>query len=139
MSVCFFTQDVSFKLKDKRKIKKWISQIAELHGKVIGNINIIFTSDENIKQINQKYLNHNYFTDIITFNDNSSNILNGDLFISIDTVKNNAVFYSKEMNNELLRVIIHGILHLIGINDKSKEEFQKMKNLEDISLSIYFT
>jgi len=118
----------------KRKISKWIKATALKYNKRVGDISYIFCSDKKILVINKKYLNHNYFTDIITFDYSEENIISGDIFISIDTVKSNSQKYETEYINELYRVIIHGILHLCGVNDKSHEQRIVMEENENIAL-----
>ena len=105
-----------------------------MHKKLVGDINIIFCSDDYLYEMNKIYLNHDYYTDVITFPYNIGNKIEGDIFISIDRVKDNAQIYSTTFDNELSRVIIHGILHLIGFNDKSEEEQKQMREQEDICL-----
>ncbi len=113
----------------------WINVITNEFEKSIGDINYIFCSDEYILDINKQHLNHNYYTDIITFNYNEADIINGDIFISYDTIKSNALEYSNgNVNEELDRVVIHGVLHLIGFNDKSDEEQLEMTKQEDAAL-----
>jgi probable rRNA maturation factor len=120
-----------------KDIKVWIKQILANSNLKVGEISIIFCDDNYILNINKKFLNHNYFTDIITFNYNSENILSGDIFISSDTVLSNANFYSVSEQSEYLRVIIHGILHLIGFNDHTVEEKELMVEKENESLIIF--
>lgn len=140
MAINFFVEEIPFKLSNKRNLKNWISRITLYEGKKIGNINYIFASDNYILEINRQYLQHNYFTDIITFNYNEGEIINGDIFISVDTVSANAEKYNNSsFENELYRVIIHGILHLIGYDDKNEESQKIMRNMEDSSLEKLYT
>ncbi|MDP4207485.1 MAG: rRNA maturation RNase YbeY [Bacteroidota bacterium] len=134
MAINFFVEEIPFKLSNKRNLKNWIIGIALCEGKRIGNINYIFASDNYILEINRQYLQHDYFTDIITFNYNEGEIINGDIFISVDTVRVNAEKYKFSFENELYRVIIHGVLHLIGYDDKNEESAKIMRNMEDSSL-----
>ncbi len=136
MAIYFFSEEVNFKLNYRSIYKNWIKRVASKENRTIGNINIIFCSDDFILKINKQYLNHNYFTDVITFDNCINDILNGDIFISIDTVKKNAKKYNCLFNNELNRVIVHGILHMVGYNDNSKENKQVMSNLENLYLEI---
>jgi rRNA maturation RNase YbeY len=136
LAIFFFTEEINFKFGYKSKYKKWINNVAVKENRTIGNINIIFCNDAKILEINKKYLNHNYFTDVITFDNCIGNKLNGDIFISIDTVKRNAEIYNCLFNNELNRVIVHGILHLIGYSDHSYDDKEVMRNLENIYLDI---
>ena len=110
--------------------------VAESEIKKIGDISIIFCSDRYILDVNIKYLSHDYFTDIITFDYCEGNKLSGDLFISIDSVKENASFYGTEFTDELNRVIVHGILHLIGYDDHSDDEVKQMREKEDYYLGL---
>ena len=110
--------------------------MAESEIRQIGNISIIFCSDNYILDVNQKYLQHDYFTDIITFDYCEGDKLSGDLFISVDTVKDNAVEYGTEFQDELNRVMVHGLLHLIGYDDHSEEDIKEMRAKENYYLSL---
>jgi rRNA maturation RNase YbeY len=113
----------------------WIKMITKEHGKNIGDLTYIFCSDEFILDVNKQHLNHDYYTDIITFNYNVDELISGDVFISYDTIKSNAVEYSDgDIELELSRVIIHGVLHLIGFNDKSEKDQIEMTKQEDEAL-----
>jgi len=132
----FFSEDVAFRLKNKRQIIKWIHQTAAQEGKAIEEVSYIFCSDEYLRQINVDYLNHDYLTDIITFdNSDQSDKIEGDIFISVDRVKENALNFDSTWQKELFRVIIHGILHLIGYKDKTREEELLMREKEDYYLN----
>ncbi|RPH32391.1 MAG: rRNA maturation RNase YbeY [Bacteroidales bacterium] len=139
MAIRFTNQDVKFTLKHKRKVVSWIKQIAENNNKVVGDISVIFVSDNYILSINNQYLNHNYFTDIITFDYSNKNIIEGDIFISIDTVESNSKTFSTCFSDELLRVIAHGVLHLIGFNDKIKNEKKEMREQENTALKLFYS
>lgn len=134
--ISFFTEDVDYTLKDKLKIKRWIQQTVASESKKTGDINIIFCSDEYLLDVNKQYLNHDYYTDIITFNYNTDKI-NGDLFISLDRVADNANQNNVPRETELLRVIIHGVLHLLGYNDKTAKEEKEIRAKEDLCIKIY--
>lgn len=134
--ISFFTEDVDYTLKDKLKIKRWIQQTVASESKKTGDINIIFCSDEYLLEVNKQYLNHDYYTDIITFNYNTDKI-NGDLFISLDRVADNANQNNVPRETELLRVIIHGVLHLLGYNDKTAKEEKEIRAKEDSCIKIY--
>ena len=138
MAIRFSNQDIKFKLKDKRRVVTWIKKIANNHNKVTGEISIVFVNDDYILSINNQYLNHNYFTDIITFDYSEKNIIEGDVFISVDTVESNSKTFNTTFNNELLRVIAHGILHLIGFKDKKPNEQKIMREQEDFALEIFY-
>ena len=134
--VSYFLQDIDFVFKHKRLNNSWLKLVAESGIKKLGNINIIFCSDNYILDVNVKYLGHDYFTDIITFDYCEKDILSGDLFISIDTVRDNAEFYKTEFNDELNRVIVHGLLHLIGYDDHTPEEQKIMREKENHYLEL---
>jgi probable rRNA maturation factor len=138
LAINFFTEDLDFKIKGKRDIKSWIKKVIGSENKVVGNINYIFTSDKFLLEISRKYLNHNTYTDIITFNYNQGNTLNGDIYISVDRVKENAKVYSDNFENELFRVIVHGVLHLIGYDDVSNPLEEIMRQKENIYLKLLF-
>jgi probable rRNA maturation factor len=127
-----------FKLEDELKCRGCLRKIAEKENKDIGNLKFIFVSEESIVDINREYLKHNYQTDIITFDNSFLNRISGDIFISIPTVQRNSLLYSAGIvENELNRVIIHGILHLMGYNDKSENEIIIMRKKENEYL-LYF-
>lgn len=138
MAIRFSTEDIKYTIKQKRRIVRWIREIAQKHQKTVGEISIVFVSDEYLLKINNQYLNHNYFTDIITFDYSSENNIEGDIFISIDTVKLNSKEFSASFNEEILRVIIHGVLHLIGFKDKKPKEKDEMTINENLALELFF-
>lgn len=119
----------------KPHITKYIKYLIKNEECKLGIVTLIFCSDSYLLEINRNYLNHNYFTDIITFNYVDDKVISGDLFISIDRVKENAIEFDTTLKNELYRVIFHGILHLIGYNDKTEEEKVIMREMEDLYLS----
>lgn len=138
MAINFFQEDTAFKLPNKIKIKKWIKQIAADEGYLIKDLNYILCSDEYLYQINLEYLNHSTYTDIITFdNSEEDNKLEGDIFISIERVRENAVVQKTTFENEILRVLSHGLFHLCGFKDKSKEEKKIMRQKEEDSISRF--
>lgn len=134
--VRYFTEDTSFVFKNKLNNNRWLKFVAGSEMKKLGNINIIFCSDNYVLDVNMKFLQHDYFTDIITFDYCEKDILSGDLFISIDSVRENASFYRSEFRTELNRVIVHGILHLIGYDDHSPEDIDLMRKKEDYYLQF---
>jgi len=136
VAINFFSEDISFKLSDKKKIKNWIKDLIEKYSYRVGDINYIFTSEDKILEINNQYLNHNYFTDIITFPYTDGQIISADIFISIPTVQSNAESFNESFLNELNRVIVHGVLHLIGFNDNTETENKRMREQENHWLSI---
>lgn len=129
-------QDTKFVFKYKSLNNRWLRMVAESEIRRIGDITIIFCSDNYILDINRKYLGHDYFTDIITFDYCSGNVLSGDLFISVDSVKENTVEYGTEFEDELNRVIVHGILHLIGYDDHTDEDVKVMREKENYYLDL---
>lgn len=138
MAILFFEEDIKFSLPDKNKHKRWLKGIAGNEGFAIEELNYIFCSDEYLLQINQEYLKHNTYTDIITFdNSDSDKVIISDIFISIDRVKENATKENTAFENELLRVMSHGLLHLMGYKDKKPEDKLKMRDLEDQSIRLF--
>ncbi len=131
----YFQEQTSFSLKSKLVVKKWIKSVIEQYGKRVGDINFIFCSDPYLLEINKQFLGHDYYTDIITFDYCDGKIVAGDIYISIDTVEANAVEYSQTFENELHRVIIHGVLHLLGEDDHSEEDIKSMRAAEDKALA----
>jgi len=133
--VSYFTEDTSFLFKEKRLNSRWYKFVAESESKRLGDIAVIFCSDNFILDVNIKYLQHDYYTDIITFDYCEGNKLSGDLFISIDSVRENAAFYGTEFADELNRVLVHGLLHLIGYDDHSESDIAVMRAKENYYLS----
>jgi rRNA maturation RNase YbeY len=127
----FYEDTQTLKLK-KSPLKKYINLLINSELKIVGEISIVLCSDKYLLEINIEYLKHNYYTDIITFNYVEGNLISGDLFISIDRVKENSIEFNTGLIKELYRVIFHGILHLIGYNDKTEEEKRIMKTKEDL-------
>ena len=134
--VHYFNQDIVFRFPEKRLSSSWLKAVAEAEGKKLGDISIIFCSDNYLLEVNKKYLKHDYFTDIITFNYCEGNTLSGDLFISVDSVRANAAFYETEFHVELLRVIVHGLLHLMGYDDHTDEDITQMRAKENACLLL---
>jgi rRNA maturation RNase YbeY len=120
----------------KRDTNAWIKAVAATYGKKVGEIGYLFVNDEKILEVNREYLGHDYYTDIITFDYDEGDIINGDLVISLDTVRTNAELFGKEYDEELHRVIIHGILHLCGMNDKGPGEREIMEEAENKALAM---
>jgi rRNA maturation RNase YbeY len=120
----------------KRDTTAWIRRVAATYGRKIGEVGYLFCDDEKILEVNREYLQHDYYTDIITFDYNEGKQINGDLVISLDTVKSNAQLFNKPYEEELYRVIIHGILHLCGINDKGPGEREIMEAAENAALAM---
>jgi len=121
----------------KREVTKWIRNVAAKYGRTVGEVGYLFCDDEKILEVNREYLQHDYYTDIITFDYDEGNQVNGDLVISLDTVRSNAELFNKPYEEELYRVIIHGILHLCGINDKGPGEREIMEQAENEALEMW--
>ena len=141
--ITYNTEDISFNLNQKRLVSKWLKTIAQNNGYKLGDLNYIFCSDVYLLEINKQYLGHNYYTDIITFDysDDYKEIgsvgkIYGDIYVSIDTVMHNAEEYGEGFDRELHRVIVHGLLHLIGFDDVTPELETEMHHQEDIALDI---
>lgn len=122
---------------DAASIRKWVQAVAGNYGRRVGEIAYVFVDDEEILRVNRQFLQHDYYTDIITFDDSQGLVINGDLFISLDTVRSNAAGLGVTYDQELRRVIIHGILHLCGINDKGPGEREIMEDAENKALAQY--
>jgi rRNA maturation RNase YbeY len=131
----FHIESIPFKLSNRQKLKAWVKQIALGEGKTLGDISYIFCSDEYLLSVNKTYLNHDYFTDVITFDYSEQPVISGDIFISIDTVRVNAEEYEVSFENELHRVMAHGVLHLCGYKDASKSEVLTMRERENLYLT----
>jgi len=117
------------------EVSAWVRQVAKSYGKVVGDINYIFVDDETILDINRRFIGHDYYTDHIGFDYSEADALSGDIYISLDTVRSNAELYGATFDEELRRIIIHGVLHLCGLRDKTPEERQQMQQAEDQALS----
>lgn len=134
--VRYFTEDIKFEYKNRLFNKRWLKMVAGSEMKKLGDINIIFCSDNYILDVNMRYLQHDYFTDIITFDYCEGSVLSGDLFISIDSVRENSEHYGTAFDEELHRVIVHGVLHLIGYDDHSDEDIAMMRSKENYYLNM---
>ena len=139
MAILFHDDSYKSGIKEKRKIKSWIRSVIEKQDLKTGDINFVFQNDEDIRKINASHLSHNYYTDIITFDYSEGKILNADIYISVERVNDNADMFHVEKQNEMLRVIIHGILHLIGFSDSSDSEKKEMRDMEDKYLKYYYS
>jgi len=140
MAINFFTEDIKFDLTQKQKRKNWLKQIAQSENFKIGELNYIFCSDEYLYQINVDYLNHHTYTDIITFdNSEEEQLIEGDIFVSIDRVKENAQKLNRQESSELSRVISHGLLHLMGYKDKTKTDAEVMRSKEAFAIELFQT
>ncbi len=134
--ISFQVQDVQFTLKNKQVIRQWIAEVAAKEEFSIAPINYIFCSDAHLLDMNKQFLNHNYFTDIISFDYTQGKRLSGDIFISIDRVADNAQTYKTTFEAELHRVIIHGVLHFMGYKDKTPVDEKKMRSKENSALKL---
>ena len=132
-----FHYETEFSLEDAEKYTNWIINIIKSEKAVLGNLSYIFCSDNYLLKLNQKYLKHNSFTDIITFDYSEQKVISGEIYISIDRVRDNAVKFKEDFNRELLRVMAHGILHLLGYKDKSKNEKEEMSTKEDEKIYMF--
>jgi rRNA maturation RNase YbeY len=135
MAILFHTLDADPQLKQKNALKRWISDCIFLENKKPGDINVIFCSDEHLLGMNRTHLNHDYYTDIITFDFGEGHTVSGDLYISFDRVKDNAQQNGTSLQNETYRVIIHGVMHLCGYKDKQKKDIVVMRQKEEKCLS----
>jgi len=131
LAVRYFNDGVSFQPEGKRKISQWLKQVTARERKKTGHLNFIFVSEEIILDINKKYLHHHYYTDIITFDHSEGNVVSGDMYISVETVRTNAKKYCVDFRIEMLRVMVHGILHLCGYKDQTESDIQEMRDKED--------
>ena len=137
LPIHFFSEDISFILKEKNKVRNWIRNTIRSEGKKLRELNLIFCSDTYLLEINKQYLDHDTFTDIVTFdNSESPELIIGDIFISIDRIRENAAKYKVAEKDELHRVIIHGTLHLIGYKDKTKPDKSLMTEKEDQHIAL---
>jgi rRNA maturation RNase YbeY len=134
--ITYSAENVKFPNIKRRETTAWIRRVAATYGKKVGEVGYLFCDDEHILEVNNDYLGHDYYTDIITFDYCEGNVLNGDLVISLETVKSNAELFHKEYDEELHRVIIHGILHLCGQNDKGPGEREQMEAAENRALAL---
>ena len=134
--ISFYAEDIEMPNLKKTALKAWIKAVVEKHGFKLGDIAYVFCSDKRILEVNRQFLSHDYYTDIITFDYTEGNKISGDLFISLDTVKSNAEKFDTDYDQEFHRVVIHGILHLCGINDKGPGEREIMEANENEALAM---
>lgn len=137
MAIRFSSQIENFELPEASNVKKWIAELVKRREKSVGNISYLFCDDEYMLEVNRHYLDHDTYTDIITFDYVVANLISGDIFISVDRVGENARLFGVEFERELLRVVIHGVLHLLGQGDKSDAEAAEMRRQEEEALSLW--
>ena len=133
--ISFIADGIEMPALDERKVTRWVKAVAAEYGFGVGNINYIFCSDERELEVNRQFLGHDYYTDVITFDYSTASTLNGDIFISLDTVKSNAEMVGVRFEDELLRILIHGVLHLTGQGDKTPETKAQMTAKEELALA----
>lgn len=134
--ISFTTEGVQLPSLDYDEIARWIEQVVLTHDRVLGPLAYLFCDDETIIRVNREFLGHDYYTDIITFDYSRRRFVSGDMYISLDTVRSNAEMFGQDYNRELMRVIIHGVLHLCGINDKGPGEREIMEAHEEAALKL---
>ena len=137
MSIRFSVQSVDFDLQEPQKVRKWLAEVIRRRGKSVGNINYLFCDDEYLLGVNRQYLDHDTYTDIITFDYVAGGLISGDILISIDRVGENATKFGVPFEHELHRVVVHGVLHLLGQGDKSDDEAREMRRQEEEALALF--
>lgn len=136
MNISFYNEEVDLPIVNQVRLSKWLIQVAESYGKMIDELSYIFCSDPYLLKINNDYLNHDYYTDVITFDYCEEERVSGDIFVSLDMIAYNAEKFGKSKENELMRVVAHGLLHLCGLKDKSDLESAQMRAAEEKALVI---
>lgn len=139
MPITFDSDNIDFPNIKKRETSAWIKKIANSYNKKIGDVGYLFCNDEKILEINRQYLDHDFYTDIISFDYSEGDIISGDIFISLDTVRSNSQKYNTDYQEELYRVIIHGVLHLCGLDDKLEEDAIRMRESENSALKQLYS
>jgi probable rRNA maturation factor len=137
LKIQIFYDNIDFRVKSWRKIKTLLMKVISEEDKVSGDLNFIITDDVSLKKINKQFLQHNYFTDVISFDNSTGNEVSGEVYISFDTVKINAINYNVSLRQEILRVMVHGVLHLCGYNDSTEKERSQMKMKEEYWLNVF--
>ena len=137
--ISFLTENIKMPRLDRKAVRAWIVAVAATYdGRKVGNLNYIFCNDDRILEVNKEFLGHDYYTDIITFDYSEPGLVSGDMFISIETVETNSFKFHTSYDKELMRVIIHGVLHLCGINDKGPGERAVMEAAEERALDMWY-
>lgn len=136
MPVYLHSEILTYSFKNKKVIKDWLKTVIQLENKSLGDINVIVVGDEELLDINKKFLKHDYFTDVIAFNYNNNEVISGDIYISLDRIKENAKLIMDSPETEFHRVIVHGLLHLLGYNDKTSDQKDQIRSKEDSYLQI---
>lgn len=137
MNIRIFYDDTSFRIKSWKKTRALIGKVISGEGKTLGGLNFILTTDKILKEINIEFLKHNYNTDVISFNYGYKDFITGEVYVSIETVKSNAKNYKVSCSNEMLRILIHGVLHICGYTDESQDEKNEMRKREDFWLTKF--
>ena len=137
MSIRFAVQNIDFELPEAQKIRQWVAEVVQRHQKRVGNISYLFCDDEHMLQVNRQYLDHDTYTDIITFDYVAADLISGDILISVDRVGENARMYGVPFEQEVHRVVIHGVLHLLGQGDKLPDEAAEMRRQEAEALALW--
>ena len=132
-----YVYNTSFSLDNEKKVSKWLKKAVEAEGFSVGEVVYAFFNDNDLKTLNIKHLNHDFFTDVISFNDSKNDVLSGNIAISVDRVKENSIKFKTSFNDEMMRVMVHGLLHFMGYDDSSEEETLLMRNKEDDNLKMF--
>ncbi len=132
-----YVYNTSFSLDNENKVSKWLKKAVEAEGFFVGDIVYAFFNDNDLKELNIKHLNHDFFTDVISFNDSKGDVLSGNIAVSVDRVKENAVKFKSSFDDEMMRVMVHGLLHFMGYEDSSDEETLLMRSKEDDNLKMF--